>query len=255
MKISIAVTTCEADTNYWHNLRANLTAFIRKMSKYQVSANTYEIIILSDTNNEISPVEKWTDGGADFIGGSHPLNKDFATHKNYMNSMCTGDWIFHLDADERINEGFLFNIPALIESNPEAEAYWLPRVNTVHGLTLAHVAKWHWILTSMPEFIAGEMLDPKGEEYRLLKEYNYIISEENGVVTYHRPIIMWPDYQCRLYKNDPKIKWERPVHEQLVGYENYTRFPANPDFAIEHHKDIKRQERQNSLYETIQNTK
>ena len=30
--------------------------------------------------------------------------------------------------------------------------------------------------------------------------------------------INFPDYQMRLYKNDKKIKWTKPVHEQLVGF-------------------------------------
>jgi glycosyltransferase involved in cell wall biosynthesis len=244
MKISLAVTSCRADSSYSRRLLNSLYLFVEHTK--QISPHEYEIVVLYD-----GMIETWEqDLGFRMFG--HDLNKDFATHKNYLNSKCTGDWILQLDADETINNDFLFNIPALVESNPQIEAYWLPRINTVQGLTLAHVRKWNWILTTLPDFTAGEMLNMESEEYRLLKEYNYIISEENAVVTYYRPIIMWPDYQLRLYKNSPDIVWEGKVHEQLTGYKHYTRFPQDVDFAIGHHKDIKRQEIQNSLYETIE---
>ena len=63
--------------------------------------------------------------------------------------------------------------------------------------------------------------------------------------------INFPDYQMRLYKNEKHIKWTKPVHEQLVGFKQYGKLPANEEFCLWHPKDIKRQEIQNSLYDTI----
>ena len=40
----------------------------------------------------------------------HPLNKDFATFKNNLKSLCTKDWIFFIDADETLNYYFSKNI-------------------------------------------------------------------------------------------------------------------------------------------------
>lgn len=249
MKISFAITTCKEEP-YTTNLITHLLRFIETAKS--ISPHEYEIVILVDYNTvplSFPWPQKWIDDGIEIC--YRGLNNDFATHKNFLNERCSGDWILQLDADETINETFLFNFPVIIESNPEIEAFWLPRVNIVDGLTLDHVRKWNWILTTLPEFTAGKMLDPTSEEYRLLKEYDYIINEENGVVSYYQPIICWPDYQMRLYKRSPDIKWEGNVHEQLVGYKHYTRFPPDVSYAIEHHKDIKRQEQQNSRYETI----
>ena len=39
----------------------------------------------------------------------HPLNKDFATFKNNLKSLCTKDWIFFIDADETLNYYFSKN--------------------------------------------------------------------------------------------------------------------------------------------------
>ena len=36
------------------------------------------------------------------------------------------------------------NIKPILESNPTIDLYWVPRVNTVDGLTQEHVNKWRW---------------------------------------------------------------------------------------------------------------
>ena len=55
-----------------------------------------------------------------------------------------------------------------------------------------------------------------------------------------------------IYKNDPdRIKWTKPVHEQLVGYDKFASLPGNPEYCLYHPKDIKRQEKQNNFYETL----
>lgn len=152
----------------------------------------------------------------------HSVNKDFAQHKNFYATQCTGDWILQLDADELlpIDKGFMKKIPALIEKNTGAEVFWMPRVNTVTGLTPEHVSKWGWKITTLPEF---------GDEW----------------------IVNFPDYQGRLYMNKPEIKWEGKVHERLVGYKKAVILPAITMCALRHFKSIKKQEAQNKLYETI----
>lgn len=255
MKISIAVTV-HNEGAYFRNLSDKLFKFIEQAKKN--SPHTYEIVILDDYSTDIevqTELAHIIDDCGEATNQARVIRRrfdgDFSTHKNYLNSQCVGDWILQHDADENIPDDILFNIPAIIESNPTIDAYRLPRVNTVDGLTLAHVRQWHWVLTTLPEFVQVKAIDPSSEEYKLLKEYNYIISEENGFVKYHQPIVMWPDFQMRLYKNDPKIKWEGKVHETLTGFEHYTLFPAQVDWAIRHHKQIKRQVSQNELYDTI----
>ena len=52
--------------------------------------------------------------------------------------MCSGDWIFQIDADEMPHETLIELLPEIILSNPENEVIRVPRVNTVHGLTEFH---------------------------------------------------------------------------------------------------------------------
>ena len=63
--------------------------------------------------------------------------------------------------------------------------------------------------------------------------------------------VNFPDYQWRIYKNKPEIKWVNKVHEKLTGYKQYAALPPEVDFCLEHHKTIARQEKQNAFYDTL----
>jgi glycosyltransferase involved in cell wall biosynthesis len=142
------------------------------------------------------------------------LNKNFAAYKNNLNQNCDGDWIFQIDADEIPNEYLLEALPFILETNADVEAYWIPRVNTVAGITETHIAKWGWKVN------------------------------EDGWVNF-------PDWQMRLFRNLETIYWIKPVHEQLKGYTKFANLPAEEKFCLYHPKDIGRQETQNAFYETI----
>jgi hypothetical protein len=54
----------------------------------------------------------------------HPLNNNFADQKNYLNSKCSKDYIFNLDADEIVSQEFIAEyIKQIIELNSEVEAF------------------------------------------------------------------------------------------------------------------------------------
>lgn len=138
----------------------------------------------------------------------------FDDWKNKLTSYCTGDYIFQIDADEMITEVLIGNLPTILESNPDNEVFLVPRVNTVSGLTQEHITKWRWNI------------------------------DDDGRVN-------WPDYQWRIWKNKPEIKWKNKVHEVLHGFKTYAPIPALHDLALQHPKDIKRQEKQNAYYDTL----
>ena len=142
------------------------------------------------------------------------LRGDFAAFKNHLTKQCTGDYIFQIDADELPHQTLIEHLPLILELNPQNEAYWVPRINTVDGITEEHIKQWGWRVNS------------KGW-------------------------INWPDAQMRIYKNDPKIYWMKPVHEQIVGHNFYSAFPYEEEYALYHPKTIERQERQNNFYETL----
>ena len=184
MKISYAVPVC--------NELVELERLLGQLVKYKREQD--EIVILFDSENGTKEVEDFlrakSVNNPDFQWYSNPLKKDFAQQKNYLTKMCTGDWVFLIDADEYPDEYLCMALAPTIESNPDVEAYWVSRINTVQGLTKEHVAKWGW------------NVDKKGW-------------------------VNFPDKQLRIYKNDPdRIKWTRPVHEQLVGYTKFGQLPS-----------------------------
>ena len=128
--------------------------------------------------------------------------------------MCSGDYIFQIDADEIPHDYLMGSLHEILETNPEVEVYQVPRVNTVEGLTQEHINRWRWYVN------------------------------ENGWVNF-------PDYQWRIYKNIPEIKWKNKVHEILEGYKTVALIPAFEDLSLYHSKTIERQEKQNTYYESI----
>lgn len=142
-----------------------------------------------------------------------PLNKDFASYKNNLKSHCTKDYIFQIDADEIPHEVLVDYLPQLLSDNP-VDIIFVPRINTVEGLTQEHIDKWRWKV------------------------------DDNGWVNF-------PDYQTRIYKNTEDITWMNKVHERITGYDTFSNFPAEETWCLYHHKQISRQEKQNKFYETI----
>jgi len=138
----------------------------------------------------------------------------FADWKNKLTEYCDGDYIFQIDADEYPHQTLLKMLPTILESNPDNEVYLVPRVNTVEGLTEAHIQKWGWVV------------DNKGW-------------------------INYPDYQWRVWKNKPEIKWKNKVHEILEGHKTHAFIPAMKELALYHPKTIAKQEEQNNYYNTL----
>ena len=179
-----------------------------------------EIVVQCDKGNTTPEVYKVFNSGVLKGVSAHvkiiefPLNGHFSNFKNNLKENCSGDWIFQVDADELPHESLITNLKELLKLNPTTEMFLVPRVNTVEGLTSEHVNKWRWNVN------------------------------ENGWIN-------WPDYQTRIIQNSPKIKWQNKVHEQLVGISTKGALPMEESWALYHPKTIKRQEAQNSFYDTI----
>ena len=189
-----------------------LVNLIRKNKRQQD-----EIVILYDQKNGDEEIANWLTKqskypNVQFWRGF--FEGHFADWKNKLKDYCEGDYIFQIDADELPNKALIDNLPAILESNPNVDVYLVPRVNTVEGLTIDHQLKWRWNVN------------------------------EKGWVN-------WPDFQWRIWKNKPEIKWINKVHERLDGHREFATLPAEEIYALYHPKDIKRQEKQNAFYDTL----
>ena len=131
-------------------------------------------------------------------------------HKNSVIEKSSGDYIFHIDADEYPHEILLKQLKQILEIN-DVDLIWIPRVNTIDGMTEEHIKKWGWRVT------------------------------ENRWVNY-------PDYQARVFRNHKDIRWTRPLHEHIVGCKTYAHLPPHEELSLYHPKTIQKQEQQNLFY-------
>lgn len=203
-----------------HNETVTLDNLLERLILYKDKND--EIIVLDDySDNETTKkvLDSYRNVENLFIY-QHALNKNYGEHKNYGNKLCKSKWIFQLDADELPNKELLTYIKDIILSNPNVELFIFPRINDFKGVTIEHAKTWGWRLTVL----------------------------QNCEESSDRPVINWPDFQGRLYKNSPSIKWDRRLHEKLEGYKIKSHLPATIDWAIYHDKTIETQMDTNKRY-------
>lgn len=208
INVTYAITVCN-EINEITNLINFLHPRIKKDD---------EILIQYDTNSVTNQVKDYLTIISQLHKNikviSFPLNKDFAQFKNNLKNNANGIFIFQIDADEIPSEYLVENIHDFLEYNKDVDLFFVPRVNTVEGLTQSHIEKWGWKVN------------------------------EKGWVNF-------PDYQTRLYRRTSEIEWQGKVHERIVGYNTLSVLPQEEIYCLYHHKQIERQEKQNALYDTI----
>jgi len=203
MKISYAITCC--------NEFKEIKRLLEQLSKNKKEED--EIVVLLDEPNSTEELKEYLREYKNIYIQEGKFENDFSKWKNQLNSLCNGDFIFQLDADEYLADGMCENIILILQANPEVDLYYVPRINTVEGITEEYIQKWGW-------------------------------KYENGRIN-------WPDYQSRIYRNSPDVKWKNKVHEVIEGHKQFTFLPAVDELALIHPKTIEKQEIQNNFYNTL----
>ena len=206
MKISYAIPVC----NEFVEIQKLITFLLENKRQED------EIIVLFDSNNGSKSVEDFLRSksiNGEFNWVPYKFDGHFADMKNKLTSLCNGDYIYQIDADEMVNEYVLRLLPQVLEQN-DVDVLMVSRINTVEGITQEHINKWGWKVT------------------------------DQGWINF-------PDPQFRVYRNDEKIKWKNKVHEVLEGYHTISHLPPDKEWCLIHDKDIKRQEIQNQFYNTL----
>lgn len=205
MRISYAITVCnELDeikrlVPFLHKRKHPEDEICVLLDKPKASPSLLDILYWWSSNDWITLKESTFQG-------------HFDDWKNELTKMCSGDYIFQIDADELPNELLIENLHSVLENN--VDVILVPRVNLVQGITPQHIQAWGWK------------------------------QNEKGWM-------QWPDYQWRIYKNDPEVKWKNKVHEILDGYKSYANLPELEEYALYHYKTIERQEKQNIYYSKL----
>ena len=206
MKITYAVTVC------------NEFLEIQRLLNFLLANKRPSdgVVVLYDSKNGDSEIEAFL--------RAKSVNKSFAWHKaefqghfadwkNHLTTLCDGDYIFQIDADEMIDEYVCRLLPQILEAN-QVDVIRVPRINTVEGMDQDHMQQWGWAVN------------------------------EHGWINF-------PDYQWRVYRNTPEIRWENKVHEVLTGYKTIAHLPTEKEWCLLHPKTIERQIKQNAYYDSI----
>jgi glycosyltransferase involved in cell wall biosynthesis len=206
MKISYAILT--------HNEGEYIAELLTLLTTYKRDVD--EIVIVDDHSND-EKTKFILNDFKDLIKLEYRTFDGDHTQKNYLNSLCTGDYILQLDADELVKPEFIEMLPQLLEDNNEIDLFIMPRINTVEGLTPEYIAKWRWNVN------------------------------EKGWVNF-------PDHQMRLYRNCNWVEWDGLLHSKIKGHKTFVFLPVDELFCILHPKQLERQVAQNDLYDKIEQT-
>ena len=198
--------------SYGINVHNEVEELERLLGKLLVGIDEQdEVVICVDGNDEsVKSVIELYSIDSRVIHYNRKLGKDFSAQKNSVIKKCSGDYIFHIDADEYPNEILTQQLKQILEIN-DVDLIWIPRVNTVDGFTQEDVQKWGWRVN------------------------------DKGWVNY-------PDYQARVFKRDESIRWTRPLHEYITGCKTYSHLPPQEELSLYHPKTKEKQEQQNKFY-------
>ena len=147
----------------------------------------------------VNVVEKGNNNGT-----STDFDGNFAEHRNFHLTKCSGDYIFIIDPDEMPKENLIINLKKMIHDSG-AELIMVPRINIHPGFT----QEW-------------------------LKKCNFRTNELDW--------INWPDYICRVFKNTPQIKYGNELHENIIGTDKRVLLNADPSVAVWHIKSVEKQD-------------
>ena len=201
MKISYGITV--------HNEAEELELLLGKLL-VSIDEEDEVVICVDGNDKKVRDVIELYSIDSRVIHYDRKLDGNFSDQKNSVIEKSSGDYIFHIDADEYPNKILLQQLKQILEMN-DVDLVWIPRVNTIDGMEEHHIRKWGWRVT------------------------------ENRWVNY-------PDYQARVFRNDKNIRWTRPLHEYITGCKTYAHLPPNEELSLYHPKTIQKQEQQNLFY-------
>ena len=202
MKISYGITV--------HNEAEELQKLLEVLNKNIDKEDEIVVCVDGDDEKVEAVLGESLSSWQNYIVYKRKLNKDFSAQKNSIIEKASGDYIFHIDADEYPNEILIQQLKEILTIN-DVDLIWIPRVNTIDGMTQEDVQKWGWRVT------------------------------EKGWVNY-------PDYQARVFRNHKDIRWTRPLHEYITGCKTYAHLPPHEELSLYHPKTIEKQTQQNLFY-------
>ena len=169
MKISYAITVC----NELDEVTKLLNFLIQKKRKQD------EIVVLFDKGSGTAEVwDRLQELKGDDCCTYHAktFKKHFADWKNHLTTLCSGDYIFQIDADEMPHSILIEALPELYKDlaweDPETNLIWIP--NTINlpesGMVFANGAsknEWSWAGVKAVELGKDETAKVEGQTHKM----------------------------------------------------------------------------------------
>ena len=200
------------------NEEKTIKPLLEQLTDFQNQFHNAEIMVVDGGSDDktLEILSKYVPEGNIY---KRTFNGDFADQRNFLTSLCNGEWIFHIDADELMPRELYNKLNDILTSAAVGgiEVLFVPRVNTITNMTL--------------------------EDKDRFESMGWKVDAERHV--------NFPDYQSRIQRKNSMIVWEGKVHETLNGFQKYYHIPAEKSISLIHAKTKERQFEQLNRYDKI----
>ncbi len=171
-----------------------------------------EVIIIDD-NSKDKTVEIARKLGARVL--THALENDFSKQRNYGLLEAKGQWIFFVDADERVSESLAFEITNRIRESPQEsyDGFFIRRIDNMWGKKLLHGETGNIKLLRLVKKDSGKW---EGQVHEVWKTKGVLGELKNPIFHYPHQTInefleeinFYTDIRAReLYRKGVKAHW------------------------------------------------
>lgn len=174
-----------------------------------------EILIIDDnsTDRTLELIKEFSKKHEKIKHFTRELGVDFSAQRRFGIEKATNDWIFFVDADERISKDLATEIKEMVTSGTKYSGFLIPRVDFMWGKKLLHGETGNIKLLRLFNKNDGELIGKVHERWETKKEVGRFV---NPILHYPHPTIseflreinFYTDLRAKeLYKQGKKANY------------------------------------------------